>query len=72
MKVMETNNSIHLDSAKRVFAIEAQAVSALSEQIDNDFAAQRIAATIGRVICKIVAAIKKRANFQRRHTLNTQ
>tara|TARA_Y100001968_G_scaffold252541_1_gene238027 strand:- start:3023 stop:3973 length:951 start_codon:yes stop_codon:yes gene_type:complete len=52
MKVMETNNSIHLDSAKRVFAIEAQAVSALSEQIDNDFckAIEHIIASEGRTI----------------------
>ena len=52
MKVLEANNSTHLDSAKRVFAIEAQAVSALSEQIDNDFckAIEHIIASKGRTI----------------------
>lgn len=52
MKVLEANNSIHLDSAKRVFAIEAEAVSALSEQIDNDFckAIEHIIASKGRTI----------------------
>tara|TARA_R110000764_G_scaffold161230_1_gene248511 strand:+ start:418 stop:1359 length:942 start_codon:yes stop_codon:yes gene_type:complete len=49
---MEANNSIYLNSAKRVFAIEAEAVSALSDQVDNDFckAVEHIIGSNGRTI----------------------
>lgn len=52
MNVMDTKKSVYLDSAKRVFAIEAEAVSALSEQLDDDFckAVEHIIGSKGRTI----------------------